>query len=33
MDPYLEHPAIFPGLHDSMVTYLREALQPALPEP
>jgi len=33
MDPYLEHPAIFPGLHDSFVTYLREALQPKLPEP
>jgi hypothetical protein len=33
MDPYLEHQAIFPGFHDSMVTYLREALQPILPEP
>ena len=33
MDPYLEHPAIFPGLHDSFVTYIREALQPKLPEP
>jgi hypothetical protein len=33
MDPYLEHPAIFPGLHDSMITYLREALQARLPEP
>jgi hypothetical protein len=33
MDPYLEHPAFFPGLHDSMVTYLRESLQTLLPEP
>jgi hypothetical protein len=33
MDPYLEHPAFFPGLHDSLITYLREALQAALPEP
>jgi hypothetical protein len=33
MDPYLEHPAIFPGLHDSMITYLREVLQARLPEP
>lgn len=33
MDPYLEHPAIFPGLHDRLVTYISEALQPNLPEP
>ena len=33
MDPFLEGPAIFPGLHDSMITYLREALQRELPEP
>lgn len=33
MDPYLEHPEIFPGLHDGLVTYLREALQPILPSP
>ena len=33
MDPYLEHPAIFPDFHDSFVTYLRETLQPHLPEP
>ncbi len=33
MDPYLEHPAFFPGLHDSMITYLRESLQATLPEP
>jgi hypothetical protein len=33
MDPYLEHPAIFPDLHDSMVAYLRESLQARLPAP
>src|SRR5438874_1857518 len=33
MDPYLEHPAIFPDLHDRMVTHLSEALQARLPEP
>jgi hypothetical protein len=33
MDPYLEHPDIFPDFHDSFVTYLRESLQPHLPEP
>lgn len=33
MDPYLEHPDIFPDFHDSFVTYLRERLQPHLPEP
>lgn len=33
MDPYLEHPAIFPGLHDRLVAYISEALQPKLPEP
>lgn len=33
MDPFLEHPAIFPGVHDSFLTYLREALQVALPAP
>ena len=33
MDPYLEHSALFPGLHDSFVTYLRESLQAQLPEP
>jgi hypothetical protein len=33
MDPYLEHPDIFPGLHDRLVTYLSEALQPLLPSP
>jgi hypothetical protein len=33
IDPYLEHPAIFPGFHDRFVTYLSEALQPVLPAP
>jgi hypothetical protein len=33
MDPYLEHPAIFPDLHDSLVTYLREFVQAKLPTP
>jgi len=33
MDPYLEDPDIFPGLHDRLITYLSEALQPLLPVP
>jgi hypothetical protein len=33
MDPYLEHPAIFPDLHDSILTYLREFVQAKLPPP
>lgn len=33
MDPYLEHPAVFPDLHDSLVIYLRESLQARLPAP
>jgi hypothetical protein len=33
MDPFLEHPDLFPGFHDSFVTYLREFLQPQLPDP
>ncbi len=33
MDPYLEHPEIYPDFHDSIITYLREALQASLPEP
>lgn len=33
MDPFLEHPAFFPGVHDSFLTYLREALQGSLPAP
>ena len=33
MDPYLEHPAFFSGLDDSLITYIREVLQASLPEP
>ena len=33
MDPYLEGPEIFPDFHDSVITYLREALQASLPAP
>ncbi len=33
MDPFLEHPAFFSGVHSSMISYLREYLQPRLPEP
>ena len=32
MDPFLELPAFFPGLHDDMVTYLKASLQDRLPE-
>lgn len=30
MDPYLEDPAIWPGVHASFIIYLRDALQPTL---
>jgi len=30
MDPYLERPEIWPDFHDSLITYIREALQPRL---
>jgi hypothetical protein len=33
MDPYLEHPDLFPGLHDRLITYMAELVQPRLPEP
>ena len=33
MDPFLEHPAIFPGLHDRLIAYISESLQAHLPEP
>jgi hypothetical protein len=33
MDPYLEHPAVFPGLHNRFISVLSELLQAALPEP
>lgn len=32
MDPYLEHPNIFPNLHDRLIVYLADAIQPLLPE-
>ncbi len=31
MDPFLEHPAFFPDLHDRFITHLSEALQLKLP--
>jgi hypothetical protein len=33
MDPYLEHPAIFPGLHNMFIAVMSECLQAALPPP
>ena len=33
MDPFLEHPDIFPDLHDRLNAYLSEALQAQLPPP
>jgi len=33
MDPYLEHPDIFPDLHDRLNAHLSEALQSNLPAP
>ncbi len=33
MDPFLEHPDIFPDFHDAFLAYLRESLQARLPEP
>ena len=33
MDPFLEHPEIFPDLHDRFNTYLSEFLQSRLPPP
>ena len=30
MDPYIERPAIWPDFHDSLITYIRGALQPLL---
>ncbi len=33
MDHFLEHPAIFPGLHNRMVATLSESLQASLPAP
>ena len=33
MDPFLEHPAVFPGLHNRFIANLGEVLQSALPAP
>ena len=33
MDPFVEHPVFFPGLHGAMHFCIREALQAVLPEP
>lgn len=33
MDPYLERPDVFGTLHDNMITYIIESLQPRLPAP
>jgi len=30
MDPYIERPEIWPDFHDSLITYIREAIQPQL---
>jgi hypothetical protein len=30
MDPYLERPELWPDFHDSLITYIRENLQPKL---
>jgi hypothetical protein len=30
MDPYLEHPAVFPGIHGPMIVYLRDQLTPRI---
>jgi hypothetical protein len=31
MDPYLEHPALWPGVHQALITYATEALNAILP--
>jgi hypothetical protein len=33
MDPYLEKPSVFAGLHGRLITYLEDAIQPQLPPP
>jgi hypothetical protein len=33
MDPYLEDPAVWPDFHNSLIAYLREALNAVLPAP
>ena len=31
MDPYLEHPALWPGVHQRFITYVGDALNALLP--
>jgi hypothetical protein len=31
MDPYLEHPALWPGVHQRLITYLGDRLNTLLP--
>ena len=31
MDPYLEHPALWPGVHQRSITYLGDTLNTVLP--
>jgi Protein of unknown function (DUF4058) len=31
MDPYLEHPALFPGVHQAFITYAQATLNALLP--
>lgn len=33
MDPFLERPSVFSGLHGRLITYLEDAIQPLLPPP
>lgn len=33
MDPWLEHRHVFPDIHDSLITFLREAVNECLPQP
>src|SRR5438876_5272812 len=33
MDPFLEHPEVFPDVHDRLITRMSESLNARLPEP
>jgi len=33
MDPFLEHPEVFPDLHDTLIALMKMAIQPQLPHP
>lgn len=33
MDPFLEHPEVFPDLHDTLIALMTMAIQPQLPHP